>query len=252
MQLNVVASSSTDLARVVLRCQEDLAQTLGEPIEIPGVSACVARDLPESSEANAVFLSEAVGAEGIRAIDAAFASAGARCLRGFSLVPQPALQEGGKWRERQLAVLRLSHWRASDADAPAITILQARAAFAQATRLFEDRFGPSDRARAAERALDNPKFEQLIAIESGVPRAAVGLLTRGEAACVMGHVPAALEQGIDRLLFDRIIDLAARANVRHVLAAIDVQDDALLRFYAGIGAGIGFERIGAAFEYTLA
>ncbi|MGN6626101.1 MAG: GNAT family N-acetyltransferase [Tepidisphaeraceae bacterium] len=250
MQLNVVASSATGLARAVLRCQEDLAQTLGEPIEIPGVSACMARDLPDSSEANAVFLSEGLGADAIRAIEAAFTSAGVKCLRWLSVVPQPALQEGGKWRERQVAVLRLSHWRPSDADAPAITILQARAAFAQATRLFEDRFGPSDRARAAERALDNPKFEQLIAIQSGVPRAAVGLLTSGEAACVMGHVPAVREQGqgIDRLLFDRIIDLAARANVRHVLAAIDEQDDALLRFYAGIG----FERIGVAFEYALA
>jgi GNAT superfamily N-acetyltransferase len=228
--------SDADLLRLFCRTELLRSDPLAEATALDSGTALTNAALPAIAVANRMM--DAAIAPGfspeltLAEVSAHFASRGVACWEWWLNFSQPSeplaatLVLAG-WMPRQIEVLALpAPSRPSDRPGPGISVYPARAALGQARMLAEEMAAghsqPAQFADAVLLQLDDPHYELLLAAVAGTPIGMIGLLAAGD----LGRIdslfvrPGHRDRGIDRLLLDRAIELAARSRFADVLVGL--------------------------------
>ena len=132
-----------------------------------------------------------------------------------------------------------------------LTIIPARASYRHARELAAIRRdgGPKDAVgiEATMAALDDPHYEQLIALRDGQPIARAGVLAMGEVGRIENVlvIPNARRQGVGRTMMSRMLEICARSLFKHIFLACDADNVAANALYKELG----FKKIGELIDY---
>lgn len=236
MELNVIATgaarSGESLWRVFLDLESDWAGAIGETIDTDAARFIVNRELPTVWDANRVFLagSRTDAAEWLEEVlrDAALHTIRPIVwdIDRLTVTARNAMRDEllrRKFREQGNPVQRLAQLVPCESGAlNGLSVIPARAA----QQLYADLCVEWIRADKHEPAmvasmslhLDDPKFEGLLALHDGRPVAMAGLQSRGEAGRIedVYVTPDHRRRGIGGAMVERVLDLAARAQLRDV------------------------------------
>jgi ribosomal protein S18 acetylase RimI-like enzyme len=145
----------------------------------------------------------------------------------------------------------LKSWKQMQQQAADIMIIPARAAIEQYAELCrcwttEDHQNES-LARAMLLHLDDPKYDALIAIDNTGPIGMAGLQSRGDAGRLQDiYVQQKYRgRGIGSMLLGRVIELAARAQLKTIFVMTSPANHAARRLYERIG----FQTLGSYVVY---
>ncbi len=259
MPLPILKMPQIDLVRLFHRTQLhwsqhygdsttlDVGQAIGNAslADVPGANILLDASLPASvTPSNAMQI-----------LEQHFSSIVCRCR---SIVPNPAadpqttlplidhLLDSGFTRQI-CDILYLKRLRMGNRVAlPDVRVIPARASYAHARQLAElaadDALASRQQVEATLLHLDDPHWDAWMALRDGQVVGGAGVLAVGEAGLIENvFVPAAFRrQKIATLLMDRLFDICARAQFRHVLIGCPA-DHPLAR---GFFANLGFERVG--------
>ncbi len=266
--LDPSSAASDDAATIVRlfhRCELDDARELGEETLLDAGIAICSPALARVSDGNRVF--DAYVPDDTPVEHAAqdvlnhFASRGVTCRKW---APNPSstpaqtarltnhLESLGYVRHASCIMRLMSRRTLHEPTTAGVTIIPARASFRHARTLAEftahDTWREPQLAGAAMARLDNPRYEQLIALRDGRAVASAAVLTAGEVGMVdtVFVVPEARRQGLGRLMMNRILDHCARALFRHVLLRTNFDNTCALPLFKSLG----FEPVGEFVEWV--
>lgn len=256
MALPIAATLPPTAQYLYCRCQLDWARHLADETTLDAGIALTSPTFATLHDANRV-MDAAVPAgttaeDVIDAVDGHFAARGVRCRR-WTLNPsidaarQPPLIDAllaRGYRAWTLRLMRLERAEALPNNLPSedVAVLPARAAYPAARRLAAEsaaEAGVPQLAEAFEAHLDDSHYDVLLALDT-VSRHAIGragLLTVGDVGLITQTFVSAAERrrGVARLLLTRLLELASRAGLRHVVLGLDPANTAAHALYARAG-----------------
>ena len=245
MRLPTIAASD-DLMRIAMRCLLDWSRPLGEERAIDRATTITNPALAAAGDANVAFVADAPTA-------AIFDEVASELAKESRSVIRYVIARGGhtflrsNWTHEPYDVHRLANWVAPAAETD-LKIIPARAALPQAEALLSHIWaGDPIQTAAAVGHLDDPRYELLIVLDKGIAVACGGMLISGDAGWItyVYTRPTSRRRGYAKAICDRLIDLAARASLKHVLLAVEPQNADAVRMYHGMG----FEKVGAFDEW---
>jgi GNAT superfamily N-acetyltransferase len=238
------ATTPADLLRYLGHAQLAWSEHLVDPIEVHGARLFIQPQLPNVPEANCVLAATADSPQAAQAllaeVESRFSQAGAQCQRWVLDSASPATDQ--KFLETLLLAngfgptpQQVMHLTQRPPTPPApphssaranIKIIPARAAYRHLQTLIAEQ-ATADARPGADNAtllhLDDSHYDALLAIANSTPLAFVGVLNHGEIAALQQLFvsPAHRHQGLGTMLVERALESCARAQSRHVIAAVD-------------------------------
>ena len=151
----------------------------------------------------------------------------------------------GQGYQRRTADILLLRRPAVMVETPGLTIIPARASFRHAQELAEEaaaRWNEPQLADASMLHLDDPHWDMLLALKDGKAVAEAGVLAVGEVGRIddVFVSPGHRRQGIGRTMLARVLEICARAQLRHVMLSVLSDNEPAQRLYRSAG----FEKIG--------
>jgi GNAT superfamily N-acetyltransferase len=216
-----------------------LSDSLAQPIALQSGSALANPQLPHIAAANRIMDAAiplgSSAEQTIAEVHAHFAAIGMGCLEWWlnpsqPTGPLPAALLAAGYAARALQVLALSSpARPPDRLDIKISVFSARAALAHAAALAGEMTAslphPAEQAEAFLQRLDDPHYELLLAMQSGVPVGMIGLLAGGD----LGRIdplfihPGYRDSGLERMLIERALELSARSRFADILVGPPAQ-----------------------------
>jgi ribosomal protein S18 acetylase RimI-like enzyme len=266
MPLPILNVQAADLVRAVARAELHWAGHVAEQTQLDVGVAFTNPAFPNVFAANRIR--DAVLPEGmtpraaVEQVNAHFGETGTRCLC-WSLDETSAAHRTQPLREYLLSIGAVAdsfHAMAFRQVAPGpppppeVAILPARAALRHLPALAA--LEPS-RERTVEQIvelkslhLDDPHTDAIIAIQGGLPIGYAAVLAAGEVGMVKNVFVAESHRrrGVGRYLMQRILEICARSQFRHVLLKVRPHAAAAQNLYRSIG----FEKIAEGTDYRTA
>jgi len=225
MQLKVVdASKSSSRAwQVFYDIEYDWALALGDVTELSGATAISNPALADVWDAHRVFVS---GAD-FNSVRDALSQAGIKAVvwdinRCAARDAMEAALRDNSFQRRAGPVQVLKKWNRPAPTSTEVIVIPARAALDQYAELCRQWTAEDKQDAALAHAmtlhLDDPKYDALIALDDAGPVGMAGLQSRGDAGRLQEVyvVPTHRGRGIGSMLLDRVIELAARAQLKSI------------------------------------
>ena len=235
MPLPIISQSAESLLRLFGRSEVQWSQHLAEETQLDFGLAFANKDLSNVAAANCLLdAALPAGVSPSQAIEQSekfFRERGTRCHRwvlnpssdGAALVE--VLQSNGYTIDRRDLLYLTNHSQSPQRGEP-LTILPARSSFKHARAIAEEQ-GDAD---AELLHLDDSHTDAFIALRDGKAAAYLATLTMGEVGVIENLYVAAdfRRRGIGRTMMACAIDLAARAQWRHVMMPVPQENVGLL------------------------
>ena len=149
-------------------------------------------------------------------------------------------------------IMRLRHMApaATPSQLDDVQVIPARSSFRHARELAELKsqdWSEPQLADAAMLHLDDPHYDALMALHGGRAVAYAGLLTMGELGLIeqVYVVPDHRRRGLGRLVVQRLLEIAARGLLKHVLLSVAQENAAAIALYEKLG----FQIVGQATHF---
>lgn len=264
MKLSILSSqlalSQADYIRHYHKLKYELALSAGEPEQLEWGAAVVNPLLAQLGAANCIYDAALAGEsspqEVIASVDAFFNAKGTTCLN-WALNPSQDAQQAqpladalvaAGYQRRTDEILKLSHMQPPQ-DVPQLQVLPGRAALRHVRQLAIARRGDetAQRVELALGRLDDPRYEDLTAMDQNQPVGRVAVLTVGDTGLVhdLYVLPDFRQKGIGRLLLARAIDICDRSQFKQVFLGIPESDQQARSFIQPFG----FESVGQFVHY---
>jgi ribosomal protein S18 acetylase RimI-like enzyme len=231
----MISVTNADVARTMTRCLIDWSRPLGDEQAIDRVTTITNPQFAGVGNANIAFTAAPPDAATIDEVNRTLAADGRRCVRWVIEQGGGAFARAG-WRHELHHVYRLASW--SPRPLTTSRIVSARAAPAQTADLLAVICnGDALRTQAAIQQLDDPRYELRVALQQGTAVACGGLLISGDAGLIVQVYTSAphRRRGLARAICDQLIDLAARATLKHVLLTMEPKNEPAVQLYKSIG-----------------
>ncbi len=246
MPLPILSSTTADLVRLLHRSQLDWCRAVGEETTLDCGTLICNPDLPTIAEANCIVNARIIpGTTAAKVVE----SVGADCRR-WSLNPSVTAEQTSPladhlvqtgWLPITSDIFLLRKQRPLPTAPTGLTIIPARAGFAQYRQLLEQSNTNGQAIEAAMLHLDDSHFDALLAIIDRQPVASIGVLASGDVGTIHQWFVAEnfRRRGIGRLMLDRALEICIRASFRHVMAVAPAVSAAAILLQS-----TGFEKVG--------